>query len=172
MAETVFMGLPKRLVGVTIDGRDIEVVEGSTILDTCRLDPAKGQERPGSGPMGEKLDAMLKEPPPGVQVWSACVEKQQSYETDNAPMGVFLDELESTLRKGLRNKIQHPPDPLPLEAFQFAARQTVLCSGRHHRQPLRAIPHSALDRHVVAVDRARLVMHQVERVALLRRRRQ
>src|SRR5436853_969717 len=30
------MGLPKRLVGVTIDGRDIEVVEGSTILDACR----------------------------------------------------------------------------------------------------------------------------------------
>src|SRR2546423_15245876 len=36
MAETVFIGLPKRLVGVTIDGRDIEVVEGSTILDACR----------------------------------------------------------------------------------------------------------------------------------------
>src|SRR2546430_692017 len=36
MAETVFMGLPKRLVGVTIDGHDIEVVEGSTILDACR----------------------------------------------------------------------------------------------------------------------------------------
>src|SRR5207302_1784857 len=36
MAETVFMGMPKRLVGVTIDGRDIEVVEGSTILDACR----------------------------------------------------------------------------------------------------------------------------------------
>src|SRR5438094_2889721 len=36
MAETVFMGRPKRLVGVTIDGRDIEVVEGSTILDACR----------------------------------------------------------------------------------------------------------------------------------------
>ncbi len=36
MAETVFMGLPKRLVGLTIDGRDIEVVEGSTILDACR----------------------------------------------------------------------------------------------------------------------------------------
>src|SRR5438477_10155070 len=36
MAESVFMGLPKRLVGVTIDGRDIEVTEGSTILDACR----------------------------------------------------------------------------------------------------------------------------------------
>src|SRR5256886_17360741 len=36
MAETVFIGLPKRLVGVTIDGRDIEVTECSTILDACR----------------------------------------------------------------------------------------------------------------------------------------
>src|SRR3989442_11620211 len=36
MAEPVFVGLPKRMVGVTIDGRDIEVTEGSTILDACR----------------------------------------------------------------------------------------------------------------------------------------
>src|SRR2546428_6083003 len=36
MAETVFVGMPKRLVGITIDGRDIEVTEGSTILDACR----------------------------------------------------------------------------------------------------------------------------------------
>src|SRR5947209_4808684 len=36
MAETGFMGMPKRLVGITIDGRDLEVLEGSTILDACR----------------------------------------------------------------------------------------------------------------------------------------
>src|SRR3989442_12618290 len=36
MAETVFMGMPKRLVGITIDGRDLEVLEGSPILDACR----------------------------------------------------------------------------------------------------------------------------------------
>jgi len=36
MAEPVFMGMPKRLVGITIDGRDIAVTEGSTILDACR----------------------------------------------------------------------------------------------------------------------------------------
>ena len=36
MAEPVFMGMPKRLVGITIDGRDIEMTEGSTILDACR----------------------------------------------------------------------------------------------------------------------------------------
>src|SRR2546430_4629171 len=36
MAEPVFVGLPRKLVGVTIDGRDIEMAEGSTILDACR----------------------------------------------------------------------------------------------------------------------------------------
>ena len=87
------------------------------VVDTNHLNPTLGQERPTAGPMGPRLDALLKSPPPGVQVWSACVEKEQSYETDNAPMGAFLDELESTLRKGLKNKIQHAPDPLPLEAF-------------------------------------------------------
>ncbi len=36
MAETVFVGLPKKLVGVNIDGREVEVTDGSTILDACR----------------------------------------------------------------------------------------------------------------------------------------
>src|SRR2546428_3075303 len=36
MSETVFVGLPKKLVGVSIDGREIEITEGSTILDACR----------------------------------------------------------------------------------------------------------------------------------------
>src|SRR5207253_3174697 len=30
------VGLPRKLDGVTIDGRDIEMTEGSTILDACR----------------------------------------------------------------------------------------------------------------------------------------
>ena len=36
MSEAVFVGMPRRLVGITIDGRDIDVTEGSTILDACR----------------------------------------------------------------------------------------------------------------------------------------
>src|SRR5216117_3537994 len=36
MAETVFVGLPKKLVRVSIDGREVEVTEGSTILDACK----------------------------------------------------------------------------------------------------------------------------------------
>ena len=36
MADAVFVGMPRRMVGVKVDGREIEVVEGSTILDACR----------------------------------------------------------------------------------------------------------------------------------------
>src|SRR6184192_4178772 len=36
MAEPVFHGVPRRLVRLSIDGRDVEAVQGSTILDACR----------------------------------------------------------------------------------------------------------------------------------------
>jgi NADP-reducing hydrogenase subunit HndD len=36
VADPVFVGMPRRLVPVVIDGRDVEVMEGSTILDACR----------------------------------------------------------------------------------------------------------------------------------------
>ena len=82
------------------------------ILDTCRLDPSRGQERPGSGPMSAKLDALLKEPPPGVQVWSACVADQFSYEDINN--GLFLDALYDVSSSISNGKIQKPGDPFPL----------------------------------------------------------
>jgi hypothetical protein len=87
------------------------------VLDTCRLNPARGEERPGSGKMSAKLDALLKAPPEGVQVWTACVADQYSYEFEDAETfnGLFLDELYATLERGLDNAIQKPTDPLPLE---------------------------------------------------------
>jgi len=36
MAERIFVGLPKRFVKVSIDGQELEVLEGTTILDACR----------------------------------------------------------------------------------------------------------------------------------------
>jgi NADP-reducing hydrogenase subunit HndD len=36
MPEAVFVGLPKRVVSLNVDGQDIDVVEGATILDACR----------------------------------------------------------------------------------------------------------------------------------------
>ncbi len=87
------------------------------VLDTCRLNPARGQERPGSGPMGEKLDALLKAPPAGVQVWTACVKDQYSYEFEDGEThnGLFLDELHEVLSNAGQGQIQKPGDALPLE---------------------------------------------------------
>src|ERR1700738_4426490 len=36
MGEAVFVGLPKRLLKVSIDGQEVEALEGTTILDACR----------------------------------------------------------------------------------------------------------------------------------------
>jgi hypothetical protein len=96
------------------------------IMDVCRFDPSRGLERPGSGPMGPKLDAALKNPPKGVQVWSACVEKQYSYEGyvmlrpgEVAHAGFFLDELLEAVgaeeKKHVRLGIAKPEESLPLD---------------------------------------------------------
>jgi hypothetical protein len=85
------------------------------VLDTARLDPAVGQKRSGSNPMGEKLDALLKAPPGGVQVWSACVAGQASYESNGR--GVFVEALCEALDKSPTNKIPKPDEPLPIEAL-------------------------------------------------------
>ena len=47
--------------------------------------------------LGARFDAVLKEPPAGVQVWTACTAGQYSYETDNFPLGVFLESLAATV---------------------------------------------------------------------------
>src|SRR6266581_505233 len=36
MATTAFVGLPKRMLNATIDGREVQAPEGTTILDACR----------------------------------------------------------------------------------------------------------------------------------------
>jgi hypothetical protein len=91
------------------------------ILDTCRFNPTRGQERPGGGAMGEKLDAKLKEPPPGVQVWTACVAGQQSYEFDssangNVNNGLFLDCLQQALMQGVEGT-QRPDESIRLDSL-------------------------------------------------------
>jgi hypothetical protein len=93
------------------------------IIDTCRLDAARGLERPGSGPMGPKLDAALANPPPGVQVWSACTANQYSYEFEEANTktavvrgGVFLSLMTQAFAQG--GNVQKPEDGWPLEFLE------------------------------------------------------
>jgi hypothetical protein len=110
------------------------------VLDVNHFNPTMGVERPGGGPMGARLDAALKEPPPGVQVWSSCVQKQQSYETENFPMGVFLGELSGALMAGLSNKIQRPEEPLPLEQYVEVVNRRM----KGELEPLKFVQESRL----------------------------
>jgi hypothetical protein len=81
------------------------------VVDTCRLDLARGEERQGSGPMGAKVAALLAAPPPGVQVWSACSAGEYSYEMDGS--GVFLEKLIGALTGKTVGKTQRPEEALP-----------------------------------------------------------
>jgi hypothetical protein len=86
------------------------------ILDTCRLDLSRGLEKPGSGPMGAKLDSSLAQPPAGVQVWTACTAEQYSHEVEG--QGVFLAKLYDALSPNkVLKKIQEPQDSLPIETL-------------------------------------------------------
>jgi hypothetical protein len=90
------------------------------VLDVARFNPSHGTERPSGGPLGKKLDEALKAPPEGVQVWSSCVEGQNSYEFDDAEIndGLFLHSLGEVLTRGLNGVIQQPEDPFPLAPLQ------------------------------------------------------
>src|SRR5262249_29901602 len=104
------------------------------VVDVCRYDSGRGLERPGSGPMGAKLDAALANPPAGVQVWSSCVAGQYSYEFEYAAQGnvvveggAFLGMLAQAFQQG--GGTAKPEDPLPLaflsEAVHGPLRQLV-----------------------------------------------
>jgi hypothetical protein len=100
------------------------------IMDVCRYDPGRGTERPGSGAMSEKLDAELKNPPKGVQVWSACVAKQRSFEFTNAVVhnGLFLDELYDALddpKRKVHLGIPRRGDSFPLDKLVPVVGQRV-----------------------------------------------
>ena len=112
------------------------------VLDTCRTDPSRGQERPGSGPMGQKLAALVAHPPEGVQIWSACSAVEYSYEMDGN--SVFLEKLIESLTPKTAGKTPHQEDSLPIDtlapfvnprtteevARELRAKQTPQLSGR------------------------------------------
>jgi hypothetical protein len=98
------------------------------VLDVCRYNPGRGLERPGSGPeapeegkpagaLTAKMEAKIMEPPPGVQVWSACVADQHSleYEDGNLNNGAFVQAIIDVLVNGVAGTIQKPEEPIPVE---------------------------------------------------------
>jgi outer membrane biosynthesis protein TonB len=92
------------------------------VLDCGRFNRTHGVERPGSfpqaddlfGAMTAKFDEQLKNPPAGVQVWTACVAGQMSYETDSSQVGLFIDKLVAVLEKGAQGA-PRPEEAIPVE---------------------------------------------------------
>jgi hypothetical protein len=101
------------------------------VLDVCHLNPVIGAERPGGEVMGPKLAAALRSPPPGIQVWAACGPEQHSYETEDDPMGVFLDQMQTALERVSEGKlklldhIQRPDDLIPVAELKTAVDQLI-----------------------------------------------
>ena len=92
------------------------------MADFNRFDRARGKERPNGGKLAARTEKMLKNPPKGVQVWSACSAGQYSYEFDEVAEfngqaikgGAFLSMFSVAFREGASG-IQKPEDALPLE---------------------------------------------------------
>jgi hypothetical protein len=102
------------------------------VLDAHRFNPGQGVERPNSGVMGPKFEAMVKAPPEGVQVWAACGAGEMSYETDARPGGVFLDSLKSAFFRSksgeksvLDGRIQKPADLIPIETLHEGVNKRI-----------------------------------------------
>jgi hypothetical protein len=104
------------------------------LVDVCRYDPARGFERPAGGMMPPALEAALKNPPPGVQVWSACSAGQYSFEYDDDTAdgtadgisvkgGLMLNAFFYAFMQG--SPIQKPEDPLPIDiVFKRVSEKT------------------------------------------------
>jgi hypothetical protein len=101
------------------------------VMDTCRFDPSRGFERPGSGSadakvegaMTAKIDEALKYPPACVQLWSACVVEQHSLELENN--GVFIDALWHEAAQGIPGVIQRRDGPMPIERLVDRVNQRI-----------------------------------------------
>jgi uncharacterized caspase-like protein len=89
------------------------------VVDVCRYDPVRGEEKGSVSPMGEKMDAMLKEPPAGVQVLTACIAGQNSFEVPPGGQfegGIMLAQVSDIkLSGGLKGVIQRPEDSIPIQ---------------------------------------------------------
>ena len=92
------------------------------ILDTFRFPPGRGFELPGTGAMSEDFDAKLQNPPPGVQVWSACVKEQQSIEYDNGSL--FLQSICDAMKDRLGG-FASPDESIPVEALAAKVGQRI-----------------------------------------------
>jgi hypothetical protein len=93
------------------------------ILDSFRLDPGRGSDRPASGPMSPAFAKALEQAPAGVEVWAPCHPEQYSYEIDG--QSVFLDKLCETLEAGASIAGNKPENALPADALRGTVQSKV-----------------------------------------------
>jgi hypothetical protein len=101
------------------------------VLDVARLDPSRGQERQSPGPMSAEMDALLKKHPAGIQVWTSCVAKQQSYDFYGGSL--FLEAVAAVLREKAVRGIQEPTDPLPLPLLQEKVAAYIAARAKNEK---------------------------------------
>jgi len=158
------------------------------VVDVCRHDPDRPAVRPVSAPMSADLEAALKSPPPGVQVWSACSVGQSSMECNDVEFeneaiegGVFLNQF---FRAFVRGAARRPNDDelLPLDTlvqpvteltrrFARGARkldQTPFLAGTVDPQRLAAPPESVSPRAVQVLTARELFAGELADAALVR----
>lgn len=92
------------------------------VLDAFRFPPGRGFELPGTGAMSEDFDAKLQNPPPGVQVWTACVKEQQSIEFDNGSL--FMQCVCDAMKDRLGG-FANPDESIPVEALAAKVSQRM-----------------------------------------------
>lgn len=98
------------------------------ILDTCRFDLQRGEERGAVAKMSEGFEAALQKPPKGVQVITACGANEYSWEVENNQTlkiegGVFLNSIAVIKDEGGLRGVEHKQDgPLPITELFNAMR--------------------------------------------------
>jgi Protein kinase domain len=92
------------------------------IFDAFRYPPARGLELPATGKMTESVDKELDDPPPGIQVWTACVKGQQSIEFESG--SVFQLALREALKELSVTRVK-PADSLPMQPLVVTVNQIM-----------------------------------------------
>jgi hypothetical protein len=104
------------------------------ILDVCRSDPDRGAERPDGGPLGTAWETVLRKPPPGVEIWSACAPGEFSYEVESGRIagGIFVTQLAAALAQAGKSNPAgpRPHDPLPLCALARIVNQRTTAEAQ------------------------------------------
>jgi len=107
------------------------------ILDVCRFDKTRGEERGAVEKMSAKLEALLRKPPQGVEVLTSCAAGQYSWEADQKTDpknivlgGVFLSAIGLARENdALKEIAQKKADSLPLAKLHKALAEHTTASA-------------------------------------------